>query len=152
MRSVGQKRCDERSRENTFLSRTCTRTALGASWSCGSVLDRDSVHAFNDTVDLFTALRGIHTVQTQQLCQNRLSIVGVAPWGLRHRSGAAGLCNIITLDMWHWGWLLYIINSMPIVTLEMVYAGNFTTKYNLLQHLCLRRERSVCLSRLTEVR
>lgn len=33
-------------------------SALGASCSCGSVLDRDSEHAFNDTVDLFTALGG----------------------------------------------------------------------------------------------
>lgn len=36
---------------------------LGASCSRGSVLDRDSVHAFNDTVDLFTVPRGTRTAQ-----------------------------------------------------------------------------------------
>lgn len=76
---------------------------LGTSCSCSLVLDRDSVlHAFNDTVDLFTALRGIHTVQTQRPCQNRLSIIGVEPWGLRHRSRAAGLW-ILSLWIWETG-------------------------------------------------
>lgn len=83
---------------------------------------RDSVHALNNTVDLFTALRGIHTVQTQRPCQNRLSIVGVVPWGLRHRSGAAGLCNTIHVRLGTTA--LYHINSIPIFKLEMVHAGN----------------------------
>lgn len=34
---------------------------LGASYSFGSVLNSDLVHAFNDTVDLFTPLRGKRT-------------------------------------------------------------------------------------------
>lgn len=82
-------------------------SALGASCSCSSVLDRDSVHAFNDTVDLFTALWGIHMVKTQPRCQNRLSLEWSCE-GLRHRSGAARLCNTIPSDMWDWAWVFCV--------------------------------------------
>lgn len=73
---LGQEWWDEKSsvvsfRENTLLS--LLRRWLfccGASWSHGSVLDRDSVHAFNDTVDLFTVLRETRG-PTQRPCQNQ---------------------------------------------------------------------------------
>lgn len=65
---------------------------LCASLSFGPVLDEDSVHAFNDTVDLFTAL-GVHA-------RPRIHYLSRAePCELRHRSCAAGLCNTISLDM-----------------------------------------------------
>lgn len=156
MWSLGEKWWDESCSTVSFRHHI-PLTALCASCSFGPVLDKDSVHAFNDTVDLFTALRGIRTVQTQRPCQNRLPITRVELWELRHRSCAAGLCNTISLDMWDWRGLLCIrwtqyyfyswkwfMLGISQLKLKTQFGGTC---------LCgVKAFKSVCLSRLIDVR